>query len=280
MPPRSIALRLLVLGVIGYLTLQGCAPSSSPESSNKLTLTGASTIAPLISTMGKRFEAQNPEIRIDVQTGGSTRGLVDTQQGLADIGMVSRALTPDEQGSKQVFLIGLDGISIIVHADNPLTEITKTQVEAIYTDRVNNWQDLGGTDAPITVVHKADGHSTLDLFLQYLGLDNGAIEADVIIGDNQQGIKTVAGNLNAIGYVSIGSADYVAQQGTSIKLLTLDGIEPSPENVASGTFPLLRELNLVTQAEPSALAQRFITFVLAQENYDLIQQQGFVPPQD
>ncbi|NES24512.1 MAG: phosphate ABC transporter substrate-binding protein [Symploca sp. SIO3E6] len=271
-------LRLLILTACFCGLLQGCTSSQTQD--QKLTLTGASTIAPLVTIMGKRFETQNPRVQIDVQTGGSTRGLVDAKQGLADIGMVSRSLTATEQEGLQVFLIGLDGISIIVHKDNPLNEMTQAQIQDIYSNRVNNWKDLGGKDAPITVVHKAAGHSTLDLFLQYVELENLEIQADVIIGDNQQGIKTVVGNPNAIGYVSIGSAEYDAQQGVAIKLLTLDEVAPSAENVAKGTFPLLRELNLVTYGESNPLAQKFIKFMLAQENHDLIEQQNFVPPQN
>ncbi len=279
---KSALLRWISLGMLLCLSTQACAkPSSEAEASlQKLTLTGASTISPLAITMGKRFEAQNPQIRVDVHTGGSTRGVVDTQQGLADIGMVSRQLTPQEEANLQVFLIAMDGISIIVHADNPITEISKAQVQAIYTDKINNWQDLGGNDAAITVVHKAEGHSTLALFLEYLGLDNGSMQADVIIGDNQQGIKTIAGNPNAIGYVSIGSAEYDAQQGVPIKSLTLDGIQPTTNNVANGTFPLLRELNLITNSDPMPLAQQFIDFVLAENNHDLIEKQGFVSPKN
>ncbi|MEM7066999.1 MAG: phosphate ABC transporter substrate-binding protein [Cyanobacteria bacterium P01_B01_bin.77] len=272
--------RLVTLGVFLHFCAQGCAQSSSEAStaSQKLTLTGASTISPLMVTLGKRFEKQNSQFRIDVHTGGSTRGVVDTRQGLANIGMVSRELTEQEQANAQVFLIALDGISVIVHKDNPIAEITKAQIQDIYTDKVNNWQEFGGADAAITVVHKAEGHSTLDLFLQYLGLNNRDIQADIIIGDNQQGIKTITGNPYAIGYVSIGSAEYDARQGAPLKLLALDGVEPSVDNVANGTFPLLRELNLITNGKPMPLAQQFINFVLAEENHDLIQKQGFVPP--
>ncbi|MBE9068567.1 phosphate ABC transporter substrate-binding protein [Leptolyngbya cf. ectocarpi LEGE 11479] len=277
---KFAVMRLVNLGILLCLLTQACAnPSSEVETSPQqtLTLTGASTISPLATTMGKHFEAQNPQTRIDVHTGGSTRGVVDTQRGLADIGMVSRQLTQPEKADMQVFLIAVDGISLIVHSDNPITEISKTQIQDIYTDKVNNWQELGGPDAAITVVHKAEGHSTLDLFLNYIDLDNGVVQADVIIGDNQQGLKTIAGNPNAIGYVSIGSAEYDAQQGVPIKLLALDGITPSSENIANGTFPLLRELNLITKGTPMSLAQEFIDFTLAENNHELIKQQGFVP---
>lgn len=243
----------------------------------KLTITGASTIAPLVSELGKRFEKQHPGTRIDVHTGGSARGLADARQGLSDIGMVSENLTPEEQKGMQVFLIGRDGVSIIVHADNPLDKIVSKQVVAVYTGKIKNWKDLGGKDAPITLVHKAEGRSTLTLFLHYFGIDNKAVKADVVVGDDQQGIKTVAGNPNAIGYVSIGSTEQEIKQGGKIKLLTLDGVKATSATVADKSFPLLRQLNLVTKGEPTELTKQFIDFAQAQENYDIFHKENFVP---
>ncbi|MBO1349742.1 MAG: phosphate ABC transporter substrate-binding protein [Hormoscilla sp. GUM202] len=260
------------------LYLQSCTQSSEVGSGQqKLTLTGASTVAPLVSALGKRFEQQNPGTRIDVQTGGSSRGLADVLQGLSDIGMVSRTLTAEEAVGMEIFLLGRDGISMIVHADNPLTEITSKQVKAISIGQIKNWQTLNGIDAPITFVHRAEGHSTLKKFLEHFGLKNSEVKADVVIGDNQQGLKTIAGNPNAIGYVSIGAAEYSIQEGVSINLLALDGVEATSEAVANGSFPLLRQLILVTRGKPSGLAKKFIIFAQAEENNDIVLQQKFVP---
>lgn len=258
--------------------LQSCTerPNAGVKQ-QKLIITGASTIAPLVSELGKRFEKQHPGTRIDVHTGGSARGLADARQGLSDIGMVSEDLTPEEQKGMQVFLIGRDGVSIIVHADNPLDKIVSKQVVAVYTGKFKNWKDLGGKDAPITLVHKAEGRSTLTLFLHYFGIDNKAVIADVVVGDDQQGIKTVAGNPNAIGYVSIGSAEQDIKQGVKVKLLTLDGVKASSATVEDQSFPLLRQLNLVTKGQPTELTKQFIDFAQAQENYDIFHKENFVP---
>jgi phosphate transport system substrate-binding protein len=243
----------------------------------KLTITGASTIAPLVSELGKRFEQQHPGIRIDVHTGGSARGLADARQGLSDIGMVSEDLTPEEQKGMQVFLIGRDGLSIIVHGDNPLDKIVSKQVVAVYTGKIKNWKDLGGKDAPITLVHKAEGRSTLTLFLHYFDIDNTAVKADVVVGDDQQGIKTVAGNPNAIGYVSIGSTEQSIQKGVKVKLLTLDGVKATSAAVADNSLPWKRSLNFVTKEQPTGLTKQFIDFAQAQENYDIFRKENFVP---
>ncbi len=159
----------------------------------KLVITGASTLAPLIAEIGKRFESLYPKVRIDVQSGGSSRGVADARQGLADIGMVSRAMKDDERDLSRV---PRRPRRRLPHSPsrNPVQALTDEQVVAIYTGKITNWKDVGGTDAPITVVNKAEGRSTLEVFLHYFKLKNMDVKAQVVIGDNEQGVKTVAGN--------------------------------------------------------------------------------------
>ena len=171
------------------LGLASCVNSNTQQ---KLVLTGSSTVAPLVSEMAKRFESNHLEVRIDVQTGGSSRGIADVREGLADLGMASRSLKPEES-DLQVFTIAFDGIGIVLHKENSISSLDRGQILEIYRGEVDNWQDIGGSDAEITVINKAEGRGTLEVFLEYLQIENSQIQADSIVGDNQQGIKTVAG---------------------------------------------------------------------------------------
>lgn len=272
---KGASLRVWVLLL---LVFAGCSSRADtvPVERTRLVLTGSSTVAPLALEMAKRFEDQHPGVRIDVQTGGSSRGIADARRGLAHIGMASRDLKPDER-DLYAFPIARDGICVIVHRDNPITTLTDKQIVAIYTGTIDNWSAVGGLDSPITVVHKAEGRSTLELFLEHFDLASRDVDADVVIGDNEQGIKTVAGNPTAIGYVSIGTAEYDAHHGIPIKLLPIGGVEASVANVAGGRFPLSRPLNLVTRMEPAGLVARFIEFCQSADVHDLIDEQYFVP---
>ena len=251
----------------------GC---SSSEPGKKLTLTGSSTVAPLAAEIGKRFESLHPGVRVDVQSGGSGRGVTDARQGLADIGLVSRTLKEDEKDLLP-HSIALDGVCVILHKDNAVSSLKDDQVVAIYTGKVKNWKEVGGKDAPITVVNKAEGRSTLELFCHHFKLKTSDIKAHVVIGDNQQGIKTIAGNPDSIGYVSIGTAEYEAGHGSAIKLLPCSGVAASIENVKSKTFPLSRPLNLVTKNAPEGLAKEFIDFAQSEKVHDIVKEQYFVP---
>ena len=270
----------IAIGSAICLGLQACTqPSKTTNQSSglqgKLVLTGSSTVAPLAAEIGKKFESNHPHVRIDVQTGGSSRGIADARTGVANIGMVSRNLK-DEEKDLQAFSIARDGIGIILHKENPVKSLSNQQVIDIYTGKINNWQQVNGTNAPITVVNKAEGRSTLELFLDYFKLKNSDIKSSVVIGDNQQGIKTVAGNPNAIGYVSIGTAEVSINNDVPIELLPLNGVGATIENVQNGTFPLSRPLNLVTKTQPQGLEKEFIEFAQSPQVNDIVKNQDFV----
>lgn len=254
--------------------LAGCG--GSPEQDQKLVITGSSTVAPLVAELATLYERRHPQVRIDVQTGGSSRGIQDARAGLADIGMASRALTAKET-DLQAHTLAWDGITVIVHRDNPITHLSKDQLQAIYGGRIRNWAEVGGRKAPISVINKAEGRSTLERFLSYLQMANREIRADVVIGDNQQGIKSVIGLPTAIGYVSIGAAAYESEQGAPLRLLPIDGVEPTLANVENGRFPIARPLNLLTRGQAQGLAADFIRFSLSAEAQPAIHAQFFIP---
>lgn len=243
----------------------------------RLMITGSSTVAPLVSEIAKRFESRHPGVRIEVQTGGSSRGVADVFSGLAQIGMVSRALTADE--ALVAHLIARDGIALIVHQANPVLTLTRDQVVGIFTGVISDWSAVGGKAGAITVVNKAEGRSTLELFCQHFALKNSAIRARVVIGDNEQGVKTVVGNPGAIGYVSIGTAQTGIDAGVTLRMLPMDGVPAAARHVLDGTWPLSRPLNLVTKGEPTGLVKVFLAFACSKDVDDLIVDLAFVAPQ-
>ena len=266
-----------VLGIVAVAVFSalssGCGQQTEQQ---QLVITGSSTVAPLGAELAKAYEAAHPNVRIDVQSGGSSRGMNDVRKGLADIGMVSRALNDDE-GDLTTYTIAYDGIGMIVNSANPVRSLSREQIIAIYTNGVNSWAEVGGPEQTIVVVNKAEGRSTLVLFLKFFGLKSADVVADVVIGDNQQGLKTVAGNPWAIGYVSIGSAEYEVAQGQPIRLLPLADVEASTAAVREGRFPLSRPLNFVTSPAATGLAEDFINFARSPDVHAIVEQQFFIP---
>lgn len=272
---RGLSASLTGLVLLAAAAHMACGHRSG--SGERLVLTGSSTIAPLVADLGRSYEQQHPGVRIDVQSGGSSRGVTDVQNGIAALGMVSRSLKP-EDGPLLATVIAKDGVAVVVHAQNPLAEITKAQLVSIYTKRLQSWSELGGRQEPITVVNKAAGRSTLELFLHFTGLAPEAVKADVIAGENEQVIKTVAGNPNAIGYVSIGSALSDIKNAVPIKMLRLDGVAPTLDAVRDESYPLSRPLNVVYKQEPTGLSKDFLDFVRSAAGQVAVAKFQFVNP--
>ena len=274
-------MRFFILTVGLLLWITGCQSpdTSSPDSlhQGKLVLTGSSTLAPVLAEIGRRYESQYPHVRINVQTGGSSRGIADPSKGLADIGMSSRDLKASEQSGRQTHVVARDGVAFVVHQSNPVTRLSKAQLRAIYRGEVHNWQDLGGADAEITVINRAQGRSELDLVSDYLAIAVTEMAADLVVGENQHGIKSVSGDPNAIIYISVGTAEFEVNQGAPLRLLALDEVAASTATVASGEYPLGRPLLLITGLQPSALAEDFLQYTLSAQVHDIIREQAFVP---
>jgi phosphate transport system substrate-binding protein len=266
-----------LVAIASAVILTSSTPSIAASAEKQLVVTGSSTVAPVLSEIAKRYESLHSDVRIDVQTGGSSRGLKDARTGLADIGMVSRALKEEEKDLIP-FTIGFDGVAMIVHADNPITELTRQQIIDIYVGKINDWSELGGADEEIVVINKAEGRATLELFLDYFGLKSPDIQADIIAGDNEQDIKAVAGNPFSIAYVSIGNAEYDIKAGVPIRLLPLEGVLATSENVAAERFPMRRPLNLVVSKQPEGLVLDFLNYARSGDVRDIVESFYYVSP--
>lgn len=253
--------------------------AASGALSGRLLLSGSSTMAPLMKEIGKRFQALHPNVRIEVQAGGSERGIGDVRGGKADIGMVSRALTGQES-DLYGFPIARDGVCLILHRENPVRTLTDRQVADIYTGRIGNWKKVGGRDAPITVLNPKAGYASTKLFTEYFNIRSADIRADQVVGDNPTRIRAIADNPNAIAYVSVGEAERTAQAGAPIKLMPMDGVAASSTNILSGNFPIFRPLTLVTRRLPAGVAKAFIEFSLSSQVTALVQTHNFVPYPD
>ncbi|MGY0216500.1 phosphate ABC transporter substrate-binding protein [Endozoicomonadaceae bacterium StTr2] len=252
--------------------LSGCGR----DTTSQLNITGASTVYPIIEMAKEGFTKQH-DIRLNVQAGGSTRGFEDTLAGRNDFGAMARDLTAEEAAQVEIVPIAYDGIGIVVHASNPLESITTETLQRIYRKEITNWSQLGGPNEPIVAVNKADGHATLKVFMKHAGLTRDEIKADVVAGDNAQVIRVAANTKGAVAYVSMGEVIEAAAIGMELKLVKLDGIEPTIEQVASETYPLRRTLYLVSKAPPAGNASLLLQFLGSEEGKQIIKRGNYVP---
>lgn len=262
--PRSIIKHLIIT-----LLLLAPAPLLAD-----IRLAGSSTILPVAREAMKAFHEQT-SIPISIRGGGSSAGIRGALDGSADIGMVSRSLSESESSNLQNHLIGYDGIAVITHSAIPIAAIDRTQIKAIYSGSISNWRSLGGDDQKISIIAKEKGRSTRKLFDEYCALQTITPGAQ-LVGPNTEAIVLVGSDPAAIGYVSIGAAEEAAQLGVNIKALPLNGIAATQDNIINGSYPISRQLNLVTKGEPSDEARLFISFMQSTAGQEIIRQHNFV----
>jgi len=229
-----------------------------------------------MTAVGKRFSERHPGVRIEVQTGGSGHGISDARRGVADIGMVSRALN-DEERDLIGFPIARDGICLLVHKDNPVRSLRDDLIVAIFQGKVTNWRVVGGLDAPITVIDRSPGRAEVEVFGDFFKIKQEATRAQTLAGENQEAIQMVAKDRQAITYLSLGESLRGQQAGLAIKLLPIRSVPASREQVRTGNYAFARPLTLVTKNLPTGITKQFIEFALSSTVTDLIEEFNFVP---
>lgn len=273
--PPAVSRRAALAVVAGLVLLSATAGCRRPETANRVRVSGASTVYPIVVMAGEALRAG--EVLVEAQAGGSTRGFEDTVAGRNDLGAMARDPTAEEAAQIITFPIALDGVGIVVHASNPLPAISTGELRRIYTKELASWRQLGGTETPIVAVGKAAGHATLETFLDHTGLDRDHLAVDVVAGDNAQVIRVVANTPGAIGYVSLGEVVHGIEAGMALRLVPLDGVAPTLQAVADGRYPMSRTLFLVSRGEPTGASRKLIDFLRSDPGRAVIERGRYVP---
>ena len=217
-------------------------------------------------------------IHIDVHAGNSTSAIRDVQIGVADIGGTSRYLIPNEKLETGVKLlpVALDALAIIVHKDNPVDSISPDQAKAIYTGRIRYWSELGGGDLKIEVYalkNKISGNGRMLRELLFSNTDKNFHTHRVFdsIEDLEQALTQ---NANAIAITGVSSAHM-----QDVKIVALNGVTPSVQNIKTGDYSLYRPLFLTYDPHSPNIesVKDFIRFVLSKTGQDVMLSNGVVP---
>lgn len=213
---------------------------------------------------------ERPGTSVDVQGGGSSAGIQATINGTVAIGMSSRELKDNERTLNSI-VICHDAIAVIVHPRNPIRDLTSTQVKDIYSGKIRNWKQLGWIDRNISVVTREEGSGTRGAF-EDLVMKKTFIDDSIMVQDSNGAVREVVGNdPYAMGYISLGIVD------RRVKLISVDGIDPSIENVKYKRYRLVRPFLYLTLGRPAAQAQVFIDFVLSGQGQSILRKEGLIP---
>lgn len=263
--------QLLVMGIallMATTMATGCAKNQSGDQksavSGNVKVTGSTSIEPLAHELAEEFQIDNPDVQISVTGGGSSVGIKAAQDGVADIGMSSRELKSEEQGLKE-FVIAKDGIAVVLHPENKVADLSLEQIKKMYSGEIKNWKDVGGADAPITLVTREEASGTRGAFEELVMGKEAKIVNTAVVQSSTGAIRTtVAGDANAIGYMSMGALD------NQVKAVKVDGVEGTEENAKNGSYKITRPFLFVTKAEPTGGAKAFIDWVLGEDGQRII----------
>jgi phosphate transport system substrate-binding protein len=260
--------------------------TSAPVSSGQkqtIKVSGSTTVLPIVQKAADQYMAAHPDADIQVSGGGSGVGVQAISARTVDIGMSSRDITKDEMTKNPGFVVttvAQDGIAVIVNPANEIKYITLDQIRDIYLGKITKWTQITGANVPgtsnqIVVIGRDSASGTRTYFDQTIL--SSATPTKTMLEQNSNGgvSQGVAQTPGAIGYVSIGFVD------KSVKALPIwynydKIIAPSIDNVKTKTYPVSRNLYVITNGQPSGLTSDFIKYILSPEGQKIVADEGYV----
>jgi len=267
-------LALMMIAVVSLLAagMQVSAGGRADAGSYTIEVTGSTSVAPLMETLADTYTEKNPHTAINVSGTGSGDGITGAHERSAELGMSSRNLRASEQGfGLDVLTIAVDAIAVVVHPENPVSNLSIDEIRRIYTGEITSWSEVGGNNNAISVVSREPGSGTRGAFegiIEFVdGLVPGAIEFD-----GTGGVRAaVAGNEHAVGYISLGS------MSPEVTAVTVNGVEASSEHVIDGSYEIARPfLILYREDEIHQETQKFLDWIMSEEGQSIVSE-NYVP---
>ncbi len=265
---KKRVLAMALAAITGVSLMAGCSSSNSGTVSTD----GSTSMEKVIGTIGEAFQQKNDGVTFTYNPTGSGSGITAVQEGRCDIGLSSRALKDEEKASGLTeTVLAYDGIAIIVHPENAISDLSIEDIADIYTGKITNWKDVGGSDTEIVLIGREAGSGTRDGFESITGTKDSCKYRQELTSTGDV-ITTVANNPDAIGYASL------AALKDTVKPLSVGGVAPSESAVKDGSYVVQRPFVLVTKADTklSDVAQKFFDFALSDEAVELISKAGAV----
>lgn len=251
-----------------------------PAQAQKLVIKGSDTLgAKLVPMIAEEYKAANPGVSFEIAAEGSTTGLTAIIDGTADIGMSSRRAKPTELSggaakgkSLKPIIVCYDGMAVIVNEKSPIADLSRKQVEQIFTGDVTDWSAVGGNAGTISIYTRNTSSGTYSDWKDLAMKKRDYAASSQKMAGNEQIAAEVAKNPNGIGYVGLA---YIHAPG--IKVVTIEGGTPTKESVLSKKYPYARPNFYYTNGEATGEAAKFIEFTLGAKGQAVVEKVGFIP---
>lgn len=256
---------------ISPMQKRNAAETETVFTDGEIVMAGSTAMEKLADVLAESYMENYPNVTVTVEFTGSSAGIESVLQGRADIGNASRRLRKEELAAGAVEnVVATDGIAVITHPSNHVSDLTRAQLAEIYAGRIRNWQELGGAEEPVVVVGREAGSGTRSTFEELLGIEDQCAYANEM--DSSGAVMArVAATPGAIGYVSADIPD-----GT-VRVMALDGRLPTSEQIQDGSYLLHRPFVMVTNGpviQQSTAVQMFFAYIRSDEGKRLIESVG------
>lgn len=287
---NSLLKKINFIAVCGvFLSVMMTVPVEAKRR-DSIQIKGSDTMVNLVQGWSEEFMKKDPEAFVAVTGGGSGTGIAALINGTCDIVASSREVKSKEKelASKkgvvpQEYKVALDGLAVVVHKDNPISELTMDQLAAIFSGKVKNWKELGGADLNIVVLSREVNSGTHVYFKEHVLRKNDPkskeeFSPDALLLPSSQAIADeVLQNSSAIGYYGMG---YIGKDHKAIRVSkdpSSKSVYPTISDVISGEYPISRPLYLYTQGEPDGQVKALMDFILSKEGQSIVSTMDFVP---
>jgi len=275
----------LLTGIaVGYVAAPRTGATTGTELTGTIVVKGSDTLLIVAQQWAEEFISLHPKVNIQVAGGGTGTGFTALRDKTTDIADASREIkTSEVESCKAVgvnpveWTVGLDGISIVVHPNNPVNSLSTTQLEMIYNGTYTNWSEVGGSNAPIVTYGRQSTSGTYDFFREHV-LHNRDYRADNReLAGNAEIVQSVQGDANGIGYVGVA----YTKQGVDVKILGISSssttiYQPTIANIKSGAYPIARKLYIYTDSEQSDLLEQYVAFILGPQGQEILEEVGYI----
>jgi phosphate transport system substrate-binding protein len=248
---------------IALVTSSVSVAGASSSLSGKIVINGSSALLPLTLQAASEFKKLNPKVKISASAAGSVTGPQSVRKGIADIGACDWDASMDVPGFKKfdgqvANKVAVIPFAAVVNTNVGVSNLTTKQLQDIFSGKVTNWKDVGGSDADIIVVNRAFGSGTRVNFqmkalqgTEFLSTGNNLKTAS----SSGQMKTTIETTPNAIGYIDL---VYVT---SSMKALQINGVAPTVDNVIKGTYKVWAYGNFMTKGKPTGVTKAFIDYI-------------------
>lgn len=257
--------------------------ADTKKSTTSINIKGSETVIPISEKTAQIFSNENPSHIVSVTGGGSGVGIAALASGNTDIAQSSRKIKFSEQQKLQQdgeevreVIVAYDALAVIVHPDNTVKELTREELEGIFTGKITNWSEVGGEDLKIIPYSRETSSGTYEFFKEHVLQNKNFIAGIMSMPANGAIMQSVSQTKGAIAYVGMAYLNQTVQ-ALAVSFEENTYTEPTVENAKNQSYPIVRPLYYYYLGKSENTVKEFIDYILSPSGQKIVEEVGFIP---